>query len=218
METYSGSERLKVVLIAHTQFKNKDGSISNSDKLVAESAAISHAPDFKELDEKEIKKLIALIQKLGHESVFEHTSFTFEIDGISRTCTHQLVRHRLASYTQQSQRYVDLKNPKFIVPKSFDKYSEDVKIILNKVSGLYREMIESGIKKEDARFILPQAIETKIVATMNGRELRHFLKLRLKKSAQWEIRNLAKKMLEESYKVAPYLFEDLYENYIRNDE
>ncbi len=189
------------------------------DKLIAESGAISHAPHFRMLDEKRVRHLIDLLRRLGHESVFEHACFTFRVEGISRVTSHQLVRHRLASYTQQSQRYVKLKNPKFIMPESVanSEFQDEFLYILEKSSQLYRKMVENGIRKEDARFVLPQGIETKIVITMNGRELRHFFKLRCSKEAQWEIRNLAKEMLKKAYHVAPILFEDLYQEFIENE-
>ncbi len=211
MEICKGSECLKVELIAYSL--PRDGDV---DKLVAESGAISHAPHFKELNEERVKNLIALLQKLGHESVFEHACFTFRVEGISRVCTHQLVRHRLASYTQQSQRYVKLKNVEFIVPDEImdSEFREEYVEFLKHAEKLYRKMVEGGIRKEDARFALPQGVETKIVITMNARELRHFFKLRCDKSAQWEIRNLALKMLEQVHKVAPILFEDIYELYL----
>ncbi len=213
MEICRGSRCLKVELIAYSL--PKEGDV---DKLVAESGAISHAPEFRELDEKRVRHLIELLRKLGHESVFEHACFTFRVEGISRVCTHQLVRHRLASYTQQSQRYVKLKNPKFIVPEAIfgSQFEEEYMELLEKASELYRRMVEGGIRKEDARFILPQGVETKIIITMNGRELRHFFSLRCEKDAQWEIRNLAKAMLKQAYEVAPILFEDLYKKYIEN--
>jgi len=155
---------------------------------------------------------------LGHESVFEHACFTFRVEGISRVCSHQLVRHRLASYTQQSQRYVKLKSPKFIVPEEIygSEFEEDYMKLLEKAAELYRKMVEGGIRKEDARFILPQGIETKIIITMNARELRHFISLRCDPSAQWEIRAMAKEMLKLAYQKAPILFEDLYKEYIED--
>ncbi len=211
MEICKGGECLKVKLIAYSL--PAEGDV---DKLVAECAAISHAPQFRELSPKKVEKLIKVLKQLGHESVFEHASFTFAIEGISRVCTHQLVRHRLASYTQQSQRYVSLKNPKFIVPESIanSEYMKEVEELLDKASTLYRKMVENGIRKEDARFVLPQGIETKIIVTMNARELRHFFKLRCAKEAQWEIRNLAIEMLKKVYEVAPLLFEDLYDEFV----
>ncbi len=215
MEVCKGSECLKVELIAYSL--PREGDV---DKLVAESGAISHAPHFKELNEERVKNLIELLKKLGHESVFEHACFTFRVEGISRICTHQLVRHRLASYTQQSQRYVKLKNPKFIVPNEImeSEFSEEYLELLERASELYRKMVEGGIRKEDARFVLPQGVETKIVITMNARELRHFITLRCDKSAQWEIREMAKEMLRLAHDVAPILFDDLYKKYIDNSE
>ncbi len=215
MEVCKGSECLKVELIAYSL--PKDGNV---DKLVAESGAISHAPHFRELNEERVKNLIELLKKLGHESVFEHACFTFRVEGISRVCTHQLVRHRLASYTQQSQRYVKLKNPKFIVPESImdSNFSEEYLELLEKASELYRKMVEGGIRKEDARFALPQSIETKIVITMNARELRHFIVLRCDESAQWEIRAMAREILRLAYEVSPILFQDLYDKYLKNTD
>ncbi len=214
MEVCKGSECLRVELVAFSL--PRDGDV---DGLVAESGAISHAPEFRTLNEERKRHLIELLRKLGHESVFEHACFTFRVEGISRVCTHQLVRHRLASYTQQSQRYVKLRNPKYIVPESImdSEFRDEYMELLERASDLYRRMVESGVRKEDARFILPQGIETKIVITMNARELRHFIKLRCDKSAQWEIRNLAKRMLELAHEVAPLLFEDLYNEFIVNE-
>jgi len=211
MEVCRGSQCLKVELIAYSV--PREGDV---DKLIAESGAISHAPEFRTLDRKRVEHLVNLLKRLGHESVFEHACFTFRVEGISRVCSHQLVRHRLASYTQQSQRYVSLKNPKFIVPDKIygSEFEEEYMELLEKAADLYRKMVKGKIRKEDARFILPQGIETKIVITMNARELRHFIKLRCDPSAQWEIRALAKEMLKLAYDKAPILFEDLYEKFI----
>jgi len=215
METCKGSQCLRVELVAYSVPRQGD-----VDKLIAESGAISHAPEFRELTQKRVVHLVNLLKRLGHESVFEHACFTFRVEGISRVCSHQLVRHRLASYTQQSQRYVSLKNPKFVVPEGIygTEFENEFMELLDKAAELYRRMVEGGIRKEDARFILPQGIETKIVITMNARELRHFIKLRCDPSAQWEIRALAKEMLKLAYEKAPVLFGDLYEKYILNSQ
>lgn len=161
--------------------------------------------------EERQKKLIAKVVKSGHLSVLEHASFTFAIEGISRVTTHQLVRHRLASYSQQSQRYVKLdgSNIKIVEPKSISSRKEAHEIFLKVVSQAketYIKLLELGVKKEDARFILPQGVVTKIIVTMNARELFHFFSLRLCVRAQWEIREVAMRMLKEVKKVAPYLF------------
>lgn len=154
----------------------------------------------------------------GHESVAEHAVFTFAVEGISRACSHQLVRHRMASYSQQSQRYVKMSGKvnesqfDFVTPKSIDKASDDVfneyLSLMIAIDNTYRSFIERGIPEEDARYILPNACCTNIVVTMNGRELRHFFKLRCCNRAQWEIRELANQILEQVKEVAPVLFEN----------
>ncbi|MGC8663023.1 MAG: FAD-dependent thymidylate synthase [Thermoplasmata archaeon] len=215
---YVGSSGLKVKLIAFSHLDEvQESKNKEPDIIIAESGAISHSKEFKNLNDDKVKHLIELLKSLGHESVFEHVSFTFRIEGISRVCSHQLVRHRMASFTQQSQRYVPL-NPEFIIPESIEnsEFKDEVKDVMENARNLYKKMVEKGIRKEDARFILPQAVETKIIVTMNGRELRYFISLRAEKDAQWEIRNLAKEMLKEAYKVAPILLEDLYKKYIES--
>lgn len=135
----------------------------------------------------------------GHESVIEHATFTFAIEGISRACSHQLVRHRMASYSQQSQRYVKMDKLECVIPHSIEDHPDFHKDVweehLESILYLYEELIDAGIPPEDARYILPNACCTNLVMTMNARELRHFLKLRLCKRAQWEIRELAERML-----------------------
>ena len=147
-----------------------------------------------------IKRLLAI----GHESVIEHASFTFSVSNISRVCSHQLVRHRLASYTQQSQRYVKQK-ARFILPVE----RPEIKALYEEAFRVYQLLLEKGVRKEDARYVLPQGISTNIVVTMNARELRHFFRLRLDPAAQWEIRILALKMFELVYPIAPAFFEDI---------
>lgn len=161
------------------------------------------------LTEEQSKHLIELALKLGHFSVFEHITFTFAIEGISRACSHQFVRHRLFSFTQQSQRYVKEEGFEFIIPESISnrkKVLEKFINLMNETDSLYSEMLKEGIPAEDARFVLPNATETKIVATANGRELMHFFKLRLDVHAQWEIRALAEKMFQIVAQVAPNIF------------
>ena len=147
--------------------------------------------------------------RMGHTSTFEHVSFTFAIEGVSRVLTHQLVRHRIASYSQQSQRYVKEHDFERIVPPSIAR-DPAVKArfdeLCNAIQGFYNDMTEAGIPAEDARYILPNATETKIVVTMNARSLLHFFELRCCSRAQWEIRELANRMLEEVRQVAPVLF------------
>jgi len=148
----------------------------------------------------------------GHESIIEHASATFEISGVSRACTHQLVRHRLASYSQESQRYVDMSNPEFVVPPDIAANARAMEIwqgVMEEIQAAYRELRQLGIRKEDARFLLPNATATRIVMTMNFRELRHFIKIRTDPAAQWEIRELAHRILDILYEVAPSVFQDL---------
>jgi thymidylate synthase (FAD) len=153
----------------------------------------------------------------GHESLIEHASLTFEISGVSRTLTHQLVRHRLASYSQESQRAVDLSDPEFVVPPSIAQNSEAVRIwdgLVGQMNDAYQRLRQLGIKKEDSRFALPNATATRIVVTMNFRELRRFFTLRCDRAAQWEIRALAREMLKLAYQVAPSVFGDLYLTFV----
>lgn len=163
----------------------------------------------------------------GHESVAEHAVFTFQVEGISRACSHQLVRHRLASYSQQSQRYVNMGGFEYVTPPSIgdrkigstldpitlQKYEftlkEEYDTIIKNLQSAYRRLVEKhGVPEEDARYILPNACTTNITITMNARELRHFFGERCCTRAQWEIREMAEKMLDEVKKIAPVLFED----------
>lgn len=158
------------------------------------------------------KFLMARVRE-GHESLIEHASATFEISGVSRVCTHQLVRHRIASYSQESQRYVDLSNPEYVVPPSVAEDPEAMQIwreATDRLAEAYRRLRERGIFKEDARFLLPNATATRIVVTMNFRSWRHFIKERgLNRAAQWEIREVANRILDILYEQAPSVFEDL---------
>jgi thymidylate synthase (FAD) len=149
--------------------------------------------------------------KQGHTSVVEHTSFTFTISDVSRSLTHQLVRHRIASYAQQSQRYVNLKEPNYVIPPTIEKnaemknaYKETMDIIWKQ----YNKLLDMGIPAEDSRYVLPNATCTNIVVTMNARSLLNFFELRCCLHAQWEIRKLANEMLKEVKKVAPTIFKN----------
>jgi thymidylate synthase (FAD) len=197
---------MKVILLDHT---------AEPERVVASAARLCYSRSTPEqLKEKigreETERLIRMIFKLGHLSVFEHASFTFGVEGISRVTSHQLVRHRIASYSQQSQRYVNLSGVEdFVIPETIknSNFFEEFLRIARESSQLYEEMLASGIPQEDARFVLPQAITTNIVVTMNARELHHFFLLRLCRRAQWEIREMAARMLFEVIRVAPVLFE-----------
>lgn len=150
----------------------------------------------------------------GHESLIEHASVTFEISGISRACSHQLVRHRIASYSQESQRYVDMRSPEFVVPPSVAEDPEAKAVwdeFMSRVSDTYEHLRQLGVRKEDARFVLPNAVATRIIVTMNFRSLLHLFRLRASPQAQWEIRGVAVRMLELVYPIAPGVFGDLRE-------
>jgi len=130
---------------------------------------------------------------MGHHSVLEHVSITFAIEKISRACSHQLVRHRIASYSQQSQRYVTYDDVDFIIPPSIRKDDEicvGYQKFLEDMIYNYNELIELGIPAEDARYLLPNATSTNITMTVNARELIEMCKLRLCTTAQWEIRKM----------------------------
>lgn len=150
----------------------------------------------------------------GHESLIEHASATFEVSGISRACSHQLVRHRLASYSQESQRYVPMDDPEWALPPAIQENPAARAIwerFAVEVKETYRALRELGVRKEDARFALPNAAATRIIVTMNFRELLHFFRIRISPPAQWEIRAVAARMLELVYPQAPAVFGGLRE-------
>ncbi|MEM2878566.1 MAG: FAD-dependent thymidylate synthase [Candidatus Hadarchaeales archaeon] len=157
------------------------------------------------------KSFIRMLIKRGHLSVLEHAHATFRISGASRSFTHQLVRHRLCSYSQQSQRYVDEKNFRFIEPESIKNNEKAHSIFMRfmeEARNTYAELQRLGIKNEDARFVLPNAVESQIVVTANFREWRHIVELRGDPGAQWEIRQVAIEILRILKKHAPEVFAD----------
>ncbi|MBC7333253.1 MAG: FAD-dependent thymidylate synthase [Actinobacteria bacterium] len=206
---------MKVRLLRHTP---------DPEKTVAVAARLCYSPvGVDELNEKlgddEIRKLVRFVVNSGHLSTTEHISFTFGIEGVSRALTHQLVRHRIASYNQQSQRYVKFReNFEYITPPSLrnnPKIKERFDYLIREAHKFYMEMLDNGIEAEDARYILPNASETKIIVTMNGRELLHFFTVRCCNRAQWEIRELATQMLKVVKKICPTVFEKAGPNCLR---
>ena len=205
----NGVTIMKVKLINYTK---------DPESIVAKSARLCYsALNIEDLSEtltpESTKILVKKIIKLGHYSVLEHVSFTFAIEGISRVTSHQMVRHRMASFSQQSQRYVKIKKEgsSYVVPESIEKNKEALKIFketVAEVDRVYRELLKQNIPSEDARYILPQAVKTKIIFTANARELLHIFKLRCCSRAQWEIREVAKKMLNEVKVIAPNIFKN----------
>jgi thymidylate synthase (FAD) len=154
--------------------------------------------------------LIKQVLKSGHHSVLEHVQLTFLVSGITRAASHQLVRHRLASYSQQSQRYVEFKNGKFdyVIPyaiKRDEQLKETFENLMQQISEAYATFTEAGVKAEDARSVLPNATCTNIVVTMNLREFIHFCNERLCTCAQGEIREMTIHMVDAATRKFPYL-------------
>lgn len=189
---------MKVELIAYTP---------NPEKVLMEAAAECYQTEPK----------IGIVKnciKRGHTSVVEHVSFTFQIDEISRACSHQLVRHRIASFTQKSQRYVNEFQFKYVTPSTINNNEEALDYyydVMNTIQQAYDVLLSYGIPKEDARYVLPNACTTSLTLTMNLRALLNFWKLRTDKHAQWEIRELANRMLELVLDVLPNLKESILE-------
>lgn len=165
-------------------------------------AGVSHGKFDPEEPYEKCLKRVQTCARLGHDSVFEHVSFTAYIKGISRSCSHQLVRHRIGSYNQISQRYVkiDTDSDWYVMPKAFEQNST-VEYLENQFAesmedcaDMYNLALRNGVKPEDARFLLPEATKTEIVMTMNARSYFNFLDLRADNHAQWEIRELAKEL------------------------
>ncbi len=205
---------LNVVLLRYTP---------DPEEVVAMAAKLCYSPSgVEELKEKiEAGDQAAFVEKLasiGHLSPIEHVSFTFGIEGISRACSHQLVRHRVASYSQQSQRYVKAEQFDYIMPPSIKQdpvlareFEQCMAEAQENYTRVLKRLEELGFKgeagRQDARYLLPNAAETKIVVTMNARELLHFFRVRCCNRAQWEIREMAERMLGHVKKVSPTIFE-----------
>jgi len=183
---------MKVTLLSHTL----DGV-----NLCGQAAAVCTASSNPE------KSLRAALSS-GHESVLEHVSFTFRIEGLSRAALAQLTRHRLASFDVESQRYVKLEDVRMVMPDSIARsaFLQEAEVCLTSSMDLYKRMLAAGIAPEDARYVTPQAVVTNLVMTANARELRHFFRLRCCNRAQWEIRGVADAMLAICKKVVPELF------------
>jgi thymidylate synthase (FAD) len=197
---------------------------SEPERLVALAARLCYSPATvrdlqEEISRRDVRRLVRSVLGMGHTSVLEHVTLTFGIEGISRATSHQLVRHRIASYSQQSQRYVAAAFGYVVPPRigrreiassgplQAPRLLEEFEDHMEKSRKLYAKMIEDGVPAEDARFVLPNATETKILVTMNARELNHFFALRLCRRAQWEIREMARRMLVLAREKAPLLFE-----------
>jgi len=197
-----------VELLKYTQEPEKTCAIAG--RLCYSAVGIEELKE--KLTQDKIEDILKRIIKSGHLSVLEHASFSFGVEGVSRALLAQLTRHRIASFSVQSQRYVKFKNGvDFVIPPSIAKNEELLKKyneFLKLSEKYYKDFLEAGILAEDARYVLPNASSTKIVITMNARELRHFFALRCCNRAQWEIRDMACRMLKLVREVAPVLFND----------
>lgn len=205
-------KKLKVILIRHTF--SPEETVALAAKLCYSKSTIEDLQD--RISQKDQTAFIEKLMNMGHESVLEHASFTFGIEGVSRVLLAQLTRHRIASFSVQSQRYVSYENGfGYIIPESIQALGNDAvekyRKQMETIEGWYRDWQKAlgnqGEKSnEDARFVLPNACETRIMVTMNARELLHFFSLRMCSRAQWEIRNMAEQMFLLCLKTAPTLF------------
>ena len=187
-------------------------AITENAEMVIEESGRTCYLSFDKMGEDSTKRFIRMIVKSGHHSVLEHASATFRIKGGSRSFTHQIVRHRMASFSQQSQRYVSEEQFHIVTPPSIRENDEALALYnecMETCRQAYRKLKEMEIRKEDARFVLPNAVESEIVVTANFREWRHIISLRKGKGAQWEIREISRLILEILAKKAPTVFEDL---------
>ena len=196
---------MKVTLITHTP--DPERVVASAAKLCYSSSDIESLMNG--LTTEKIETFIKKLTDLGHQSPLEHCTFTFGIEGVSRALSHQLVRHRIASYSQKSQRYVKEGQFEYIVPPTITGNQADINVyenLMRHCQEAYDYFIRNGIPAEDARFVLPNACETKIIVTMNIRTLLHFFEERCCERAQWEIRHMADTMLDICKGVAPNLF------------
>lgn len=193
-----------VKLLAYTQ---------NADAICAAAgnSCYSERPSYEIVEDIDSEKVLSRIVGMGHHSVIEHAVFTFSVEGVSRALTHQLVRHRVASFSQQSQRYVSLTEPTFVTPHTVEVNPEAEMVFeetMRTIWEAYGKLESMGIPAEDARYLLPNGCTTNITITMNARELLHFFSLRCCNRAQWEIREMADMMLELCREVSPVIFRD----------
>ena len=204
-------KKLKVILLRHTL--SPEETVALAAKLCYSRSTISDLNE--KISNKDQSEFIQKLMDMGHESVLEHASFTFGVEGVSRVLLAQLTRHRIASFSVQSQRYVSYENGfGFIVPESIIALgSEAVERFHQQMETIeswyidWQKLLGKGEKSnEDARFVLPNACETRIMVTMNVRELRHFFALRMCNRAQWEIRRMAEEMFRLCFETAPALF------------
>ena len=206
-------KKLKVILLRHTL--SPEETIALSAKLCYSKSTIEALRD--KITRKDQSEFIEKLMNMGHESVLEHVTFSFGVEGVSRVLLAQLTRHRIASFSVQSQRYVSYENGfGYILPESIaalgeeavQKYQKQMDTIESWYVDWQKKLGKGEKSNEDARFVLPNACETRLVVTMNVRELRHFFSLRMCNRAQWEIRKMAEEMFRICFETAPALFAD----------
>jgi len=195
---------MKVTLLAHTP---------DADAICAAAgnSCYSDRPSSEIIEDIDADKVLSRIVGMGHHSVIEHAVFTFSVEGVSRALTHQLVRHRIASFSQQSQRYVSMESASYVEPHTVEECPEAKEIfedLMDSIWESYAKLQELGIPNEDARYLLPNACTTNITITMNARELLHFFSLRSCNRAQWEIREMSDQMLRICKDVSPVIFKN----------
>lgn len=208
------AKKCKVILIRHTPLPEE--TVALGARLCYSKAGIDDLTE--RISASDQSAFIEKLMGMGHESVLEHVTFTFGIEGVSRVLLAQLTRHRIASFSVQSQRYVSYENGfGYIIPPriialgedAVNEYKYQMETIQTWYTDWQKKLGGSGEgSNEDARFVLPNACETRILMTMNVRELRHFFSLRMCNRAQWEIRNMASEMYRLCLEAAPSLFED----------
>ena len=195
---------MKIKLVRHTE---------EPESMIARAARISHQTTGEDLDYsiEEYRELIRRLRDWGHWSPFEFASATFYVEGISRSCLAQLTRHRLASFMVRSMRYVKQDPDEVVIPESVEEagLADSYRERIRESHDLYRESLEAGVPKEDARFLLPIGSKTSLYLKANFREFRHIIELRGSDDAQWEIRDLAEGFLSRLSGKAPAVFEDL---------
>ncbi|TAK36527.1 MAG: FAD-dependent thymidylate synthase [Chloroflexota bacterium] len=199
---------MRVTLIKHTP--EPELLIASAARLCYSASGIEQI--VQRMTPEEVDRMLDQLLSSGHLSPFEHASFSFGVEGISRAASHQLVRHRLASYSQQSQRYVSLRRLEYVVPPTIKErgaLQQEYEAAMESVHRLYLRLLEEGVPAEDARFVLPNATATRLVMTMNARELMHTCSIRLCVRAQWEIREMFALVRAEVVRVAPRLGREL---------
>ena len=196
----------KVILLAHTP--NPEQTVAAAAKLCYSSSDITGLTD--SLTDEKAAAFVEMLSEIGHESPIEHASFTFGIEGVSRSLLAQITRHRMASFSVKSQRYVREGSFGYVTPPEIAADHEAKRLYDEIMAEDQRKYDRLAEKKaiEDARFVLPNSCETQMVMTMNARSLKNFFRIRCCNRAQWEIRDIADQMLALVSAVAPELFKN----------